>query len=55
MNLVLAAVGAVLCVTAWRRVYGARLGMSLCAVGILAAALDAEKIRWIDVVPWWPA
>ena len=56
VNLVLAVVGALLCLAAWRnRVYGARLGLSLCALGFLAVVIDAEKILWIDLVPWWPA
>ena len=56
VSLVLAVVGALLCLAAWRNgVYGARLGLSLCALGFLAVVIDAEKILWIDLVPWWPA
>ena len=51
VNLVLAVVGALLCLAASRnRVYGARLGLSLCALGLLAVVIDAEKILWIDLV-----
>jgi hypothetical protein len=50
VNVILAIVGAVLCAAAWRtRVKGARLGFTLCALGVLVTVLDAIKIQWIPI------
>ena len=50
VNFVLAVVGAMLCVAAWRtKVIGARMGLVLCTAGAVFTVLDAVKIRWIDV------
>jgi hypothetical protein len=50
LNAVLAIVGAVLCAAALRtRVRGARLGLTLCGLGILVTLLDAIKIGWLPI------
>jgi hypothetical protein len=50
LNALLAVVGTVLCAAALStRGKGARLGLTLCGIGILAVLLDAIKIGWIPI------